>query len=522
MTPEGNTRPDLTQTFSDIIEGLSREGIPVADIPLGGTIAMVRNAEGKLVSRSEGCFTSEDIASFNNEIIPYDPATSGLDLEPKTRPHAGVLLDRKLFSGKFQSEDLRLSMKERIQFRIRAAFARYAGLDDLINFNLPKGLYKREALAADRKAGVVYSGELAHRLFTGDYPGGVQLDSSELYDAGPVIAGVLAGYILPRMWKESRIRPLSEMIFLLPVGTDRQREISAFLDCVAWQSGATFITAGANSPFGTKEGDAEQNLADLAHVARAVHAGLLPRGSAYSVADGFVLHGILQKMDPSGRGKRSAVQGPDGRWWGGTFLANTALPVDRLNLEPWPLAESQYKPEGFPLFEQLDEINVVYTAICLARAFASVQIVNVNQIDTEPPVGVRIVVLEGAGEGNAPAQAVAAIREIEGAIRSRTNRLVLPVYIIASGAVIPFVGMEYEASLLGKLEKGTLAERVMSARGLPSLNSGLLAASLLVKEMPQYDVIPHPWFRAAYNLEPGDLEKAMAIYGKLRGYPGFV
>jgi hypothetical protein len=524
MAPQEKTeRPDVTQTFGEIVDTLSREGIPVAGIPLGGTIAMDRDSEGILVSRNEGSFTSESLASFNNEVIPYDPKTSTLDLEPATRPHSGVLLDRKLFSGKFQSEDLApLSLREKLLFDLRTKLARWGGLESILDDQLPKGTYKREALAADRKAGILYSGELAHRLYTEDYPGGVQLDSSELYDSGPVLSAVIAGYILPRMWKESRTRPLSEMIFLLPVGTDRQREISALLDIIAWQTGATFITVGANSPFGAEGGDAEGNLRDLANVARAVHRRLLPAGAAYSIADGFVLHGILQKMDPSGRGRRSMVKGPDGRWWGGTFLANTAQRVSRLTSEPWPLRESQYKPEGFPLFEALDETNVVYTAICLARAFASVQVVNVNQIDTEPPLGVRIVVLEAAGEGNAPAQAVAAIRSIEGAIRSRTNRLVLPLFIITSEAVVPFVGTEYEASLVGKLEKGTLSDRVMSARGLPSLNSGLLAAGLLIKEIPKYDVIPHPLFRAAYSLEPSHLEKAMAIYGKLRGYHGFV
>ena len=75
-------------------------------------------------------------------------------------------------------------------------------------------------------------------------PNGVRLDSNHAFDRSCVWPAVVCGYLVPEIFtaaskfvKEygsSIDEALKELVFIVPIGTDRQKEVAAFLDVIAF------------------------------------------------------------------------------------------------------------------------------------------------------------------------------------------------------------------------------------------------------------------------------------------------
>lgn len=526
----------VSNVLTETITRLKNTGENPHAIPLGGTIAMSVGEDGKLIAGAPGAFGSIDLAAFNNRIIPYSSQDQLEEVPSPSSYHHNLR-----YAGLTGFTPLLgVGIDEYIQ---RSIQLKNSGVwpDMITDWPLPAGDYPAVSLANDLFASRAYATTLSEELFLGEYPNGVRLDSNEVYDNSAVWSAIVCAHIVPSILtfadktsKEKGIsleQALMESMFLVPIGTDRQREVASFLDILAYYSGATFITVGANSSFGTPEGDAEQNLADTEKVAQLISKGILPRGYAYSVGDGLVMHGILKKMDPAARGLKNTVSAPDGYTYGGTFLSNHSWPIDKVEEQGCELTpKSPCDPSviyglGCVIPTDLSKENsrihfISQNAADLTQAFNAVHKVDALNIPHRLPQGTQAVIIEGGGQGNVPAQSPEAIVSAATEQWARSDRRLKPTLIISSEAGIPAVGEDYSASPIHTLSHNNFIRGVINARGLPAHSLKQLAALHYYPKLVNINS-GTSLDRSDEYIDPQELEKIIEDYGRSRQYPGF-
>ncbi len=373
-------------------------------------------------------------------------------------------------------------------------------------------------------------------------PNGVRLDSNHAFDRSCVWPAVVCGYLVPEIFtaaskfvKEygsSIDEALKELVFIVPIGTDRQKEVAAFLDVIAFSTGTTFVTVGANSSFGTPGGDAEQNLSDSLEAVSLIKQGKLPRGFAYSIADGLIMQGILKKMDPAATGlKQTVVALGDTHRYGGTFLANTAVPMEIVKTDGYPLITNSSqtqsildllgtnKPEDQE--EQAARLEgVKLNAADLAQAINCVHILSPLDLPETLKEGTQMIILEGGGKGNVTAQTTRLLELLAGQQWARSRRTMKPTVVITSEAGIPYVDEDYAASPIGKLDSSPLIRGVINARGLPAHIVAQLA-TLFHYPGVVYSNAGISFHREDEYIDPVAFERLLINYGVSRRFPGF-
>lgn len=538
----------VISTLSDTIARLREEDIYAESIILGGTLMMGRGQRGTLIVPTIGRFGKPQLLILNEQIVSYKRAKS---LERETPSPWAYHVDLKLSTGvPFKPfADIRTHKKA----GQREFTARAQAIRDSHNWpymvqpsTLPEGRYSLKTLATYYRSAPVYSSILAHEIASEKYPNGIGFDSNEIYDRGPVFAAVVTSYLVPKMIegvrKIAEEKAISfddafrEAIFVVAMGTDKETDVETFLDLLGYFTGATFIVVGANSPFGEDKGDAETNLADIEKVAKLIHKGLLPRGAAYSIADRLVMQSILMKMDPSARGLKKTVRGSSGMIYDGTFLAAHAEYIDKIDVKGWPIKYSQPRDENIlwllgnssPKDKKSRSDWNTWTsrnAADFTRALLSSHRSNILYMHPVLPYGTRVLIVEGGGEANGPAQAAEIIRQVIGQQWSRTNRMLMPTVVIASEAGIPFVSDKdvYDASLKNierVVRSFRINSHVVNAKGLPGHAVEFLADLLMYPRIVE-DIFDPPFDREFYHIEPAELQTAIDDYGKSRKLKGF-
>ncbi len=534
----------VASIISETIDRLHMNDINVIDISLGGTLSMVRGPEGKLIVQGIGRFGKADLVAFNERKFYYRPEKS---LEPETHSPWGYDMDLRLGTGVpfMPFADAEVGTKEYTTREI--ALKESHGWPDITRQGaIPEGLYSLKTLASNCHSAPTYSAALTKKIASGKYPHGIGFDSNEIYDRGPVFAAVVCSYIIPKVIegihkvaKDKAIsfeEALRETIFVIPMGTDKETDVETFLDLIAYFTGATFITVGANSPFGTPKGDAETNLKDITKVAKLIKKGILPRGAAYSIADKLVMQSIFMKMDPSARGLKHTVKAHNGMIFNGTFLAAHADYVDEVEENGWPIKQIRPRAPHFlsilgsapPLNEKDQNVwiaGVSWNAANLTRAFLSSHKTNILYMPPMLPPGTRTLIIEGGGEANGPAHAAEMVRQVVGQQWARTDRKLIPTIVIASEAGIPFVSDEevYDASLknIERIVKSFRVDgHVVNAKGLPGHAVEFLADLLMYPRIAE-DIFDPPVDKQFYHIEPDELQSAIDDYGKSRMLKGF-
>lgn len=534
----------VASIISETIDRLHMDDIDVVDISLGGTLSMVRGPKGKLIFQGIGRFGKPELVAFNERKFYYRPEKS---LEPETHSPWGYDMDLRLATGvRFMPfADTEVGTRE---YTIREIALKVShGWPDMTKQGaVPEGLYPFKTLATNYHSAPTYSAALTKQIASGKYPNGIGFDSNEIYDRGPVFAAVVCSYIIPKVFegirkvaKDKAIsfeEALRETIFVIPMGTDKEADVETFLDLFAYFTGSTFITVGANSPFGTPKGDAETNLKDITKVAKLIKRGILPRGVAYSIADRLVMQSIFMKMDPSARGLEQTVKAHDGMIFNGTFLSAHANYIDEVEENGWPVKQIHPRAPHFlsilgsapPLNEKDQNIwiaGVSWNAANLTRAFLSSHRTNILYMPPILPPGTRTLIIEGGGEANGPAHAAEMVRQVVGQQWARTDRKLTPTIVIASETGIPFVSDEevYDASLKGIesiMKAFHLNSSIVNAKSLPGHAVEFLADLLIYPRIVE-DIFDPPVDKQFYHIEPDELQSAIDDYGKSRKLKGF-
>ncbi|MEI6222395.1 MAG: asparaginase domain-containing protein [bacterium] len=328
------------------------------------------------------------------------------------------------------------------------------------------------------------------------YAGGVRLDSSELYDGGGIFAATLCGYVFPQIAKavtlviqEKNIpeeTALKNLLVVITLGTDRHAELNAFFDFVAYQTGCTFITVGANSSAYFPNSDAKTNLKTARKVVELLGSGKLPRGVAYGVADGLVMTMMVKKMKPTAASVEQSVLAPDGKRYGGTFLAIHTRTIEEIEHQGWFFSETR-KTDLFFSKLVLSDWKIhekVEKAAALADALVAIQTFALLSPDIPQSLRKNTAgcIVQCPGQGNAPPYAAQ--------ILSRLTRD-SGVFLIAlcSEAGWPHLGQEYaSAAILQLRQTPELADRLINCHALPDfiVRHVLTTALFQAKENNEY------------------------------------
>lgn len=481
---------------------LEIEGVNCVGIPLGGTFGMVqgRNSatrELEWVSKLPGAFDSDAHREFNARVVEYDSRGQFLDMIEPQPPSPAVY--HQLISSKNGVAFSPLNLS-------RLAHGEIAGEPRLYNsllypLSLGKGEHETELLVTDRLGSQHYADLLLQELVSGKYPRGVRLDSSELVDENSfaIFSAVNCGVVFPKILEAAEriaggvertergitnggVRKLEEafqkITILISMGSDQKRIAHAFYNTLAYLTGLSFVIISSNSSYGVVDGDAETNLNNISTVARAINEGKLPRGVAYDVGDGLVSTDLLEKMKPEAATLQLPALAPDGKYYGATFLAYHAKPVDELSENSWYFDQSTPSvPDllwylsfhAHPTDNEYFDLNpTAYNASQLAELLTSVTHVSVDSIPDRLPLGTRFILIEGPGRANAPAYTIRALRHTANQLDARTNGKVRPIFIVASECPFPFASEEYGASIVSALKQNEeYADRVVNARSLP-------------------------------------------------------
>lgn len=435
-------------------------------IPLGGTIAM-EWVDGTLVSRAKGMFDSESLIKFNDSRIFYrrmdellEPSVPAFEAYDLIKTATGISFEKG---------------REVPHWRLR----------DMFGIPLTVGNHPFEVLATIADAKPVYAGLLAREIRFGPY-NGVRLDSSWLYDGGPVFSAVMCGHVLPSIIKSIKLYAqekncsmkdaMGKGIFILPVGTDTQTHLNLFLNAISYYTGLTFVTVGANGEFGSLNGDAEYNLNDTKRVIELIAQGKLARGTAYGVSDRVAWSMPLFKMYPAATTLVETITSPStGEIFGSTFETMFHWNIDDLESNSDFMESPIPKDPDFisVLDSDLDEkddpfhMQVGYDAVNIVRALQSILAVPVTNLPTELPLGTKILIVNGYGTGNGPVQAAREINHQIIKVWARTGEKSYPLVVISSAGGHPSVGSRYGANLVDALERQTFTEgHVVSARKL--------------------------------------------------------
>lgn len=485
---------------------LGRENIHCIGIPLGGTFGMVQQpnpttGELEWVSKLPGAFDSDALRTFNTRIVEYDPRNLYLDMiepQPPNPAEYHALVSRKSGAALSPLRLSRLSLPDIARER-----RLYESL--IYPLDLGTGDHALELIATDRQGSQHYADLLLQELVSGKYPRGVRLDSSELVDehSFAVFSAVNCGVVFPKILETAEriaggiertergmtkdgVRKLERafqgLTIFISMGSDQKRIAHAFYNTLAHLTGLTFVIISSNSSYGVLGGDAEVNLNAISTVAKAIDGNRLPRGVAYDVGDGLVSTDLLEKMKPEASTLQSAVLAADGKYYGSTFLAHHAKPMDQLDKESWYFDRTEPRIPDLLLYlsidlhnfgdfidEYFDLIPTAYNASGLAELLNSVAHVSVDNIPDKLPKGTKFIMLEGPGRANAPAYTIKAVRNAANQLEARTNGSVKPIFIVASECPFPYATEEYGASIVGTLkQKQEIAERVVNAKSLPA------------------------------------------------------
>ncbi len=557
----------VTYTLGEVIERWRGLGFCIDQIPLGGTIAMQRGKGGELIAGGEGCFGSNDLSVFNERVIYYkgrpsfEPLNTSKSKYAATMAEAGYPANLNILYARPKTITERLPNNHVITF-------------PMVKRQFPPGEYKLGQLLNDSTAVPFYTDFLSREITSGKYPNGVRLDSTQLYEKSAVFAVVACSYIMPRI---SRIlyeysakmtvpldKAMREAIFVVPVGTDRQVEVANFLDLISFYTGITFITVGANSPFEDPEAlangiklDAKTNLESVDKVIEAIRSWRLSPGMTYSISDGLVMRNLVQKMRPDARGLLDPVRGKDGRYYGATFDAYFAVPVDKLpkfkshsayvkpkydagmlwsltpfEADPHPPAPDEFWAEmseeeadffrdawGESGRNKMWRENAARKSARFAEALEAIKRTDATDRQELLPLGTRAWIVEGAGDGNGPAQAVESIWYKTSEQRARSGGALRPLIIVSSECGFPHVGDDYAAGLYGALNQRGL--NVVKGGSVPPKTLELLSAMLIHRKIGANVSYLNDEGKSRVQIPPYEMEKVLDFYGGSRMLPGF-
>ena len=237
-------------------------------------------------------------------------------------------------------------------------------------------------------------------------------------------------------------------------------------------------------------------------------------------------------MDPAATGlKQTVVALGDTHRYGGTFLANTAVPMEIVKTDGYPLITNSSqtqsildllgtnKPEDQE--EQAARLEgVKLNAADLAQAINCVHILSPLDLPETLKEGTQMIILEGGGKGNVTAQTTRLLELLAGQQWARSRRTMKPTVVITSEAGIPYVDEDYAASPIGKLDSSPLIRGVINARGLPAHIVAQLA-TLFHYPGVVYSNAGISFHREDEYIDPVAFERLLINYGVSRRFPGF-